>query len=225
MAGLTQKVFLQSALFLGFVGALLFVPAGSLRYWQGWTYYSIFCLSILLLDVYLLRRDPALLARRMKMGEVGEQEARQRMIQKLSGLSCLLLLLIPGFDHRFHWSEVPTFLVVTANVLVMMGFLLVFFVFKENSYASSIIEVDQGQRVISTGPYRLVRHPLYAAALLLFLCTPLALGSYWALLVVPPLTALLVLRLLDEERVLSLQLLGYEAYCQQTRRRLLPFIW
>ena len=130
-----------------------------------------------------------------------------------------------GFDRRFGWSSVPPVLVIAADVLVAAGFLITFFVFRENSFTSAIVEVAERQQVISTGPYRLVRHPMYAAALLLFLAIPLALGSYWALLSVPPLYFCIAWRLLEEEEFLLRSLPGYDRYVRTTRFRLIPRIW
>jgi protein-S-isoprenylcysteine O-methyltransferase Ste14 len=137
----------------------------------------------------------------------------------------ILGVLLPGLDHRFQWSQVPVSLVLASDVFVLLGFIAVFFVFKENTYTSAIVEVDPDQKVISTGPYRLVRHPMYAGALVMFLFTPVALGSFWGVLGTIPLIVLIIFRLLDEEKFLAEHLSGYKEYCNTTRYRLIPRIW
>ena len=134
-------------------------------------------------------------------------------------------LIVPGFDHRFHWSHVHTYLIVGADVVVLFGFVIVFFVFKENSYTSATIEVAANQYVISTGLYSVVRHPMYSGGLLLMFFTPLALGSWWALPFALPMFVVIILRLLDEEKVLLQSLTGYKEYCQKVHYRLIPRIW
>lgn len=137
----------------------------------------------------------------------------------------VILLVVPGFDHRFCWSDVPSFLVILGDIFVALGFLIVFLVFKENSFTSAIIEVNRGQRVISTGPYRIVRHPMYAGALIMCLFTPIALGSYWGLLSVPPMFFVVGWRLLQEEQFLTRRLPGYDEYRTKIRFRLIPLVW
>jgi protein-S-isoprenylcysteine O-methyltransferase Ste14 len=172
-----------------------------------------------------MRRDPKLLERRVQAGPLAEPRPRQRLIQRLASCAFLAILAVPALDHRLGWSHVPWLAVVTGDVLVGLGFLLVFLVFKENSYASAVIEVGAEQKVIDTGPYARVRHPMYAGALVLLAGVPLALGSFWGLLVLPPFTAVIVWRLLDEEVFMLQQLPGYAAYRSKTRYRLIPFVW
>ncbi len=140
-------------------------------------------------------------------------------------LPFILCFLIPGFDYRFNWSEVPTILVVFANIMVFLGYLFVFFVFRENSYTSRIVEVEKEQKVISTGPYSLVRHPMYLGTIVMYLFTPLALGSWWALIGFLFFPLLLIFRIFNEEEVLLRDLPGYKEYCHKTRYRLIPYIW
>lgn len=154
-----------------------------------------------------------------------EKEEKQKSIQIFTTIFFFIGFIIPGLDYRYHWSNVPVILVIAANAIVLSGYIFVFFVFRENSYASRIIEVEKGQKVITTGPYALVRHPMYLGVLLMFLFTPLALGSYWALFFFLPLLPLIVLRILNEEEVLLRELPGYEEYCMKTKYRLIPFIW
>jgi protein-S-isoprenylcysteine O-methyltransferase Ste14 len=207
------------------VGTLLFLSAGSIKYWQGWAYLGVFLACNLLLTLYLIKYDQKLLERRLSAGPTAEKEKSQKIILAFASLFVIGLILIPGLDFRFHWSQVPLEAVVVANVAIALGFLIVFFVFRESSYASAIIEVSDEQQVVSTGPYSIVRHPMYTGGLLLFLFTPIALGSYWALILFPPLTLVIVLRLLDEEKFLSEHLSGYQEYSQKIPYRLIPFIW
>jgi protein-S-isoprenylcysteine O-methyltransferase Ste14 len=171
---------------------------------------------------YFLTRDPGLLARRL---QVKEKEREQQVIVKLAGLALLLGFLLPGLDHRYGWSGVPAWACVLADALVFLGYVIVFFVFRENSYTSRIVEVVEGQKVVTTGPYSLVRHPMYAGVVLMYLATPIALGSFWALGFFVPVIVLIVVRALDEERVLVRDLEGYKEYTQMVRYRLVPRVW
>jgi len=208
---------------LGFIvlGAMFFLPAGTLGYWQAWTWLAVVCVPMLFVLGYLLRNDPALLERRMR---TREKEQGQGLIVKL-GWVWLLALLVPGFDYRFGWSHVPTALVLAAAGAVLLGYVGFFLVLRENSYASRVVEVDEQQKVIASGPYALVRHPMYAAIIVLWAFTPLVLGSYWAvipgLLIIP----ILVARIINEEQVLVRDLAGYREYMQKTRYRLIPGVW
>ena len=203
----------------------LFLPAWSLYFWQAWVFWLIFSISTILVTLYLLKKDLKLLETRTKAGPTAEVEKSQKIIQIFASIFFISLILIPGFDHRYHWSNVPIVLVITGDIFVLLGFIIVFLVFKQNSYASGIIETDTEQKVITTGPYRIVRHPMYAGGLLLLLFAPLALGSYWALPFALLLFVVIVLRILYEEKFLMQNLPGYEEYCKKTRHRLIPWIW
>jgi protein-S-isoprenylcysteine O-methyltransferase Ste14 len=207
------------------MGAAMFLSAWSLRYWQGWVFLAVFGLAVAPITIYLLKHDPALLQRRLKAGPAGEKEKSQKIIQAFAGVAFIGFFVVSGIDHRFGWSRVSVPLIVTGDASVVLGLLLVFFVFQENSFTSGTIEVGEGQRVVSTGLYRVLRHPMYSGALLMMIGVPLALGSLWALLFVIPMVAVLIFRLLDEERFLSVQLPGYAEYCQHTRFRLIPWVY
>jgi protein-S-isoprenylcysteine O-methyltransferase Ste14 len=177
------------------------------------------------LTLYFLKHDPELIERRLAAGPVAEKERTRKIIMTAAFAGFILLFAFPGIDHLFRWSTVPSVVVVLADLGLVLGYLVIFRVFKENSYASATIEIGAQQTVISTGPYSLVRHPMYAGALLMFVCTPLALGPYWALLIFAAIFPVLVWRLIDEERFLSRNLPGYTEYCQRVRYRLIPLIW
>jgi len=204
---------------------MLFLPAWSLDYWQGWVYWVAFSTSVSAISLYFLKKDPSLVESRLKAGPVAENEAGQNLVQASASVFFILIFVISALDHHFVWSRVPAPLSIASDAFVVLGLLTIFLVFRENTYTSAIIEVREGQRVISTGPYRVVRHPMYSGALMMLLFTPIALGSFWALLAVPPLFGVIAFRLQREERFLAKSLPGYGEYCQKTRYRLVPFVW
>lgn len=161
------------------MGLLLFVPAGTVHYWHAWVYLSIFTGASVLTTLYLVRRDPALLERRMSGGPMAEKRPAQKLIMLGTSVGFIALLVVPALDHRFGWSAVPPAGVVAGDVLVAIGFYLISLVYRENTFTSAIVEVVENQKVISTGPYAIVRHPMHASASLYLLGTPLALGAYW----------------------------------------------
>jgi protein-S-isoprenylcysteine O-methyltransferase Ste14 len=211
--------------FLLVFAAPLFLPAWTLDYWQAWLLLVVFFGSTLAITVYLMKHDPQLLERRMKAGPGAEQEPSQKIIQIIAASAFFLAIVLPSIDHRFAWSNVPAPVAIAGDVLVALGFLVIFFVFKENTFTSGVIEVDAGQRVISTGPYGLVRHPMYSGGLIMLLGLPLALGSWWGLLMLVPFTLVIIWRLLDEETFLTSRLPGYADYREQVKYRLVPSVW
>jgi protein-S-isoprenylcysteine O-methyltransferase Ste14 len=219
---LKTRLILRCLFAVIFVAVFLFVPAGSFRYWQGWVFMAIVFLPMLITSGYFLKRDPQLVERRLR---TQEKISEQKIIIRWAQLVFFPSLLLPGLDYRFGWSRVPLWLTILSQLFMFAGYLITLWVMKENSFASRTVQVDEGQKVISTGPYRLVRHPMYFGGVLMLLFTPLALGSWWALpgflLVIP----LIVLRLLNEEKMLSRDLPGYSDYCLRTRSRLLPLLW
>jgi protein-S-isoprenylcysteine O-methyltransferase Ste14 len=225
MGSLIWRAFGGLLFLLVVLAVALFLPAGTLDYWQAWVFLAVFSLAVLAITLYLLRRDPQLLERRTSAGPVAEKEQSQRLIQSLASLAFVALFVVCAIDHRLGWSTVPLAVVVLGDVLVALGLLAVFLVFKENTFTSATIEVGAEQRVISTGPYALVRHPMYAGALVMLLGVPLALGSWWGLLVVVAMASVIVWRLLDEEKYLAKNLPGYPEYLRQVRYRLLPLVW
>lgn len=207
------------------LGLSLFLPAGSLDFWEAWAYMIVFFVPVLLITAYFVRADPSLIQRRLKAGPFAEKRGRQKTVQWAASLIFLLIYITGGLDHRFRWTEVPTVLVIAGEVVVALGFWIVFLVFKENRHTSAAVEIDKDQRVVTTGPYAVVRHPMYSGALLLLMATPVALGSWWALLPASAMVPIIILRLFDEENLLRRDLPGYVDYCRTIRRRLVPHIW
>ncbi len=204
------------------LGAMFFLPAGTLSYWEAWLFMGVLFIPMTIFAVYLIRRNPSLLERRMRMRE---EQPQQRKIIGVSIVVLLAAFLIPGFDQRFSWSSVPVWLVIAADIVFLLGYLLFVLTLRENEFAARTVQVEQQQRVITTGPYAYVRHPMYLATLLMYASAPLALGSYWALIPIALLPFILVARILDEERMLLKELEGYADYCQVVRYRLIPGIW
>jgi len=225
MRSLRLRAFAGLAMLILAMAALLFAAAGTLRYWQGWAFLACYLAASIAITLYLVRNDPALLARRMHGGPWAEKEPAQRVIMSIASVGFIALLVLPGLDHRFGWSHVPTRAAIAGDLLVLVGWVGIFRVFRENSFTSSTIELAADQRVISTGPYAIVRHPMYATALVMLLGIPISLGSWWGVLVVLALLPALIWRLLDEERFLAGNLPGYVAYQGRVRYRLLPHIW
>jgi protein-S-isoprenylcysteine O-methyltransferase Ste14 len=207
------------------MGLLLFTPAGTLRYWQAWVYLGIFFGASALTTAFLIHRDPALLERRMRGGPTAEKRPVERLIMVFTSIGFIALLVVPALDYRFQWSNVPLWAVAAGDVLVIVGFYFIFLVYRENTFTSATIEVAPGQTVISTGPYAIVRHPMYASALLYLVGTPLALGSYWGLVPLAATIPFLIWRLFDEEELLAEKLPGYIDYQNKVRYRLVPGIW
>jgi protein-S-isoprenylcysteine O-methyltransferase Ste14 len=205
--------------------ACLFIPAGTLNYWQAWVFVAVFGVSSQALGIYFLVHDRKLVERRMTIGPVAEQRPAQKLISTLFMLGFVGFVVVPAFDHRFSWSSVPPAVSVIADAMIVLSFVLFFVVMKWNSYAASTILVEERQPVVSTGPYAYVRHPMYSGALLLLVAMPLALGSWWSVLLVVPFFPVLVWRILDEEDFLRKDLPGYAEYMQRVRYRLIPQVW
>jgi len=222
---LNARAWLALAILAVVMCALLFGTAGTTRYWQAWVYVSIFLAASMLTTLYLMKRDPALLARRMRGGPTFEREGTQRIIMAFTSLGFIALLVVPALDHRFRWSAVPVWSVVFGDCLVAIGLYFIFLVYRENTFAAATIQITPDQKVIATGPYAVVRHPMYASALLYLVGTPLALGSYWGVLALAAMAPFLFWRLLDEERLLARDLPGYAEYQSRVRHRLVPMVW
>ncbi len=204
------------------VGLLLFLPAGTLRYPNGWLFMGLLFLPMLMLGAVMLVRSPELLKKRLN---AKEKESTQRGVVALSGLLFLAGFIVAGLDFRFEWSRVPAPVVITASVVLLISYALYAEVMRENAYLSRTIEIQENQKVIDTGLYGIVRHPMYAVTIWLFLAIPLVLGSWFSLLCFLHYPILIVIRIRNEETILTSQLDGYEAYKQKVRYRLIPFIW
>ncbi len=206
-------------------GLLVFLAAGTVHYWQGWAYLAVYFGASLLITLYLMKEDPTLLERRLSAGPIAEKERSQRIIMVFAIIGYISLLVVSALDHRFMWSSVPLYVVIAGTTLILLGLYIIFLVYKENPFTFATIEVTDNQKVISTGPYAVVRHPMYSGSLLYLIGTPLALGSYWGLLVLAGTMPFLTWRLFDEERFLSKNLQGYIEYCAKVRCRMIPRVF
>ncbi len=224
---LKTRVIVQCVLTAVVVGAMLFLPAGTWKFWQGWIFLGLLMIPMLGASIHFVERDPQLVERRLQSKEkIGEQ----KLIMKFAKLIFFAAFLIPGFDFRFGWSRrtfgaVPVWLMIFSGTLALAGYLMTYWVMSANSYASRIIQVEKEQRVVSIGPYRIVRHPMYLGGIISILFTPLALGSYWAVPAFALVVPVIVLRILNEEKILRQDLAGYSEYCENTRSRLIPLVW
>jgi protein-S-isoprenylcysteine O-methyltransferase Ste14 len=223
--GVTAAAFRGLGFFLATLAILIFLPAWSVAYWQGWLYFLVFAGACIAITLNLMANDAGLLQRRLQAGARAESEPIQKVIQAIAGACFIATILVPALDHLVGWSTVPPALSIAADVLVALGFYGVYLTFRENSFAAATIQVAGDQRVIASGPYAVVRHPMYAAAGVMILATPIALGSWWGLIPAVLLIAAVIVRLLDEERFLAFNLPGYAAYMRLTRFRLMPGLW
>ena len=218
------KIWLDSVAMSVVIALALFLSAGTVDYWQAWAYLGVSAVASVPL-ILLISKDPILLDNRTKAGPAAEKRTIQKIIVLCAGLAAIGAFLVPGLDRRFGWSNVPRWLSVTGNILIIIAMWMAFRVFKENSFGAATVEVVKGQRVISTGPYAMVRNPMYASAAVYFIGMPLALGSYWGL-IASALTILgLVWRLFDEEKFLAQNLPGYAEYRAKVRWHLIPGIF
>jgi protein-S-isoprenylcysteine O-methyltransferase Ste14 len=204
------------------LGLILFIPAGSLEYWNAWVYLLAILVPMLVVFIYLYINDPSLLEKRMKMKE---KEKEQKLYVRLSILLFLISFVLPGLDFRYRWTHVPVWLVITSVGIMILGYALFAIVMIQNSYASRVIEIQEKQKLIDTGLYSIVRHPMYMAATIIYLATPLILGSYYALISMIFLPFLLGFRIINEEKILHNGLQGYIEYEKKVKYRLIPFIW
>jgi protein-S-isoprenylcysteine O-methyltransferase Ste14 len=225
MESLYRRSFIGLLVLFLVTASLIFGGAGTFCYWQAWIFLAIYFATASAMTFYLIRNDPALAARRMSGGPWAEREPAQKIIMSLASAGFIGLILLPAIDHRFAWSDLPISAVLIGDVIILLGWLGIFFVFRENSFSSATIEVSADQRVISTGPYAWVRHPMYAAGLVMLLGIPIALGSAWGVLVVIAIIPALIWRLVDEEDFLTRNLPGYRAYQDRVRYRLVPRVW
>ena len=225
------RVMLLARAFAGFiflfvaVDIVLFGSAGTLQYGRAWVTLAVFFGCAAFITVWLWCRDRALLQRRVKGGPGSERDPMQNVVQALAGLAFLAAFAVPGLDRRFGWSHVPRAVWLTGDGMIATGFLIVFLTFRENTFTAGTIDVAEGQHVIDSGPYSVVRHPMYAGAVIMIAGLPLALGSWWGLLPAVLIVPVLAWRLLREEAFLAGNLVGYSAYLDRVHYRLAPFFW
>lgn len=218
---------LISALFkflLGFVfmAGLLFFSAGSLKFWNGWLFLGLLFVPMLALGIFLFVKSPELLEKRL---DLKEKEKNQKTVVGLSGLLFLASFLIAGFDFRFGWSRIPLWVLILFSILLLISYALYAEVMRENAFLSRTIKVQENQKIVDSGLYSIVRHPMYAVTILLFLAIPIVLGSWWSLLCMAAYPFLMIVRILNEEKILADELEGYKAYMKKVKWRLIPFVW
>jgi protein-S-isoprenylcysteine O-methyltransferase Ste14 len=219
------RVAVNSLVGLVFFGVLLFWPAGTFDYWQAWVFIAVFTISRIVPTIYLLVTDPPALQRRMHGGPRSETRTIEKLITAIALPYVPAMMVISVLDHRFGWSRVPAAASLVGDVLVGMAVVMTMLVIIQNSYADTAVRAQESQKVVSTGLYRLVRHPMYVGNILLMVGIPIALGSYWALVMVIPGVVVLAVRILDEETMLGRELAGYREYTRKVRYRLVPYIW
>ena len=219
------RIGISSVLGITAFALLLFVPAGTVNYWQAWAFLAVFSAASLVPTLYLGRKYPDAIVRRTHAGPQAESRPIQKVVMAGTFIVFAAMLVVPALDHRFGWSQVPAWLSVVGDVMVAVGLGLAMWVIVQNQYASANITIEDGQPLVSTGLYGVVRHPMYSGNVILMIGIALALGSYWTLLFVIPGTLLMVVRIFDEEKLLTEQLDGYRQYTQRVRYRLVPLVW
>ena len=207
---------------LALVAALLFLPAGSVGYFNGWLFIGLLFIPMLILGIFLLIKSPALLEKRIS---AKEKENTQRVVVAVSGVLFIAGFVVAGLDFRFGWSYVPLWVVYVSSAVLFISYALYAEVMRENAYLSRTIEVQENQKVVDTGLYGIVRHPMYAVTIWLFLSIPLVLGSWWSLVCFVPYIAVIAVRIVNEEKVLEANLEGYNEYKKRVKYRILPFVW
>jgi protein-S-isoprenylcysteine O-methyltransferase Ste14 len=225
MPSLSMRSLRALAIFYVVIAAAIFLAAGTLDYWQAWVFLLAYFAPSLAIVVYLAKSSPELLERRMRGGPRYEKELAQKIIMSLISVGFVALILLPALDRRFGWSEMSGWIALAGDAFVLLGWLAMFLVFRVNPWAASTIDVAAGQTVVSSGPYALMRHPMYAGAFFMLCGIPIALGSWWGLVPLALILPALVWRLLDEEKVLEKNLPGYADYEATVRWRLIPMVW
>lgn len=205
-----------------FLIMLIFLPAGSFKFWNGWLFIGALCIPMIFVMIYLIINDPDLLVKRMK---TDEKEKPQKRYLLFSIIASVITFVLPGLDYRFNWSSVPIWLVIVATAFMIAGYVMFFIVMKQNSYASRVVEIQEEQKLIDTGLYSLVRHPMYFGATILYGFSPLTLGSYYAMIPMMFIPLLLIIRIKNEEEVLRKGLKGYDEYMKKVKFRIIPYIW
>lgn len=219
------RILITSVVGIAVFAVLLFVPAGTVNYWQGWALLAVFSVASLGPTLYIARLDPAALDRRLNAGVRAETRPVQKVVMAGTFVAFAALLVVPALDYRFGWSHVPAWLSVVGDVMVATGLGLTMLVVFQNRYAAATITIEEGQPLVSTGLYGIVRHPMYSGNTILMIGISLALGSYWALPLVVVGVLLMAARIVDEEKLLRADLEGYQEYTQKVRYRLVPLVW
>jgi protein-S-isoprenylcysteine O-methyltransferase Ste14 len=219
---LLSKTLVRYLIAVIFMAALIFTPAGSFKYLNGWLFMGALFIPMIFAMIYLLVKDPGLMEKRLK---TDEKEKTQKLYLFLSIVLSILTFILPGFDYRYSWSSVPLWVVILSTLFMIAGYIMFFIVMRQNSYASRVIEIQEDQRLIDTGMYSIVRHPMYLSATILYFFAPLVLGSFYAMIPMIFLPVLLVMRIKNEEKVLQGGLKGYDGYMKKVKYRYLPFIW
>lgn len=222
LSKLKIKIALYFPLAFIILGAVLFIPAGTLNYWQAWVFLIILMATAFFVVIYFFQKSPEFLERRLKFKE---KEPAQSLIIAVADVIFFAGFIVAGLDFRFGWSHVPAWLVLLADLVVILSYIPVFLAFRQNPFAARTVEIFPDHKLINTGPYAIVRHPMYAGIIPMFLFMPLSLGSFWALFFMLPVLAIIVARTLNEEAVLKRHLPGYIDYCKKVRWRLIPYLW
>jgi protein-S-isoprenylcysteine O-methyltransferase Ste14 len=204
------------------ISVLLFIPAGSVKFWNAWLFMGVLFIPMLFVIIYLIIRDPELLYKRMNTNET---EKTQKKVVLLTSVVFLSAFIIAGLDYRFEWSEVPILLEIISALVVLIGYILFYLVMRQNSYASRVVEIQEKQKVIDTGLYGIVRHPMYFAAILMFMFMPLVLGSFFALIPLLIFPFQMSTRMKNEEEILEKGLDGYIRYKEKVKYKIIPFVW
>ena len=222
MKSLKKTVISRFSLLFIALGSVYFLTAGTFKYWEAWAYMITIFIPMIIFLGYMFRHDPEFLKRRMR---IREKRKEQKLIVTVGTLPILLAYILPGFDKRFGWSDVSLSVTITGIALVLLSYLMILYVFKTNSYAARVVDVEKDQKVITTGPYAYVRHPMYVAVIILYIASPVALGSFWAVIPALFIIPIIVARIKDEEKELLENLERYKEYTQKVKHRLLPRIW
>lgn len=215
-----SKLYIVPIVLVGILWIILFLPAGTVKFWPAWIFWSGFSFITFSMTMYFMKKNPEFLSRRAKAKEENTTKKAPAILKLY-----YVAFILPGIDFRFGWSHEPLWLVIVANIIALAGYIFIFVVFKANSYASTVIQVEDEQHVITTGPYAIVRHPMYLGMVMISLFMPLALGSYYAIIPAFLIIPTLLFRIKGEEEVLLKELKGYQDYCLKTKYRLIPFVW
>lgn len=214
------KVFIVPSVLIIIMWIILFIPAGTTKFWQAWIFWLGFSIITFFITFYFIKRNPEFLSRRTKVKEEKTNKKNSLFLK-----AYYIGFILPGIDFRFHWSNEPSWVVILSNIIVFAAYIFIFYVFRENSYASTVIQVENEQQVITSGPYSIIRHPMYLGMIIMSLFMPLALGSYFSLIPMFLIIPITIIRIKNEEEILLIKLKGYKEYCSKTQYRLIPLIW